>query len=198
MDATTSSSTERNGIADIINWRFKPVQFDSVRSSVCSLSSSSSSSSEKQKKEWTNHDQVTWFRMCIALQRIASPTDKFDLLKPSDIYPLYWMKRFCQEQDDYNISDGSETSSFLCIVDKNGFYKLRVPLLMDPEIPKTICLLTLKEVSKLDNRDIQDLEGSSTQFLSFLRLISVIAGQLFPKVFAVSYCYKHYCDVIPY
>lgn len=137
-------------------------------------------------------DRVKWYKMCKVLNDNAS-SRAFSFLRSSEPRSLsgdetYWMERYFDGIDD---SQDNVESSFLFIDDINGYYKLKIPLLMNPTDGKAICLLTLKELPEdygvlLGDRD---LRKSATQFLHFLRQFSALVGQLFPKDFVASCCY---------
>ena len=195
--ATTSSTTDRGTtIAEIRNWRFQSVYLRSETSSGSCPSPPSESEDHQGKKKWTTNNQIKWFRMCKLLKAIASSHSV--ILQTSDTPILiddecYWMKGCCFHGSNGSSDKDSnnDESDFLCVVDKYGFYKLKIPVVTDPNdiLRKRICLYTLKKPIANDYRSIRDSEESSTQFLRFLNRFGVIAGRLFPGIFIVS------CDV---
>ena len=194
--ATISSTTDRaTTIAEIRDWRLQSVNSYLKSTTISGSAPSPPSESDDQRgmKKWTTNDQIKWFRMCKLLKAIAS--SHYDILQPSDPPILideetYWMEGYCPHggsgsSDKDGINDESD---FFYVADKHGFYRLKVPVVTDPNdiLRKMICLYTLKKRTPNDYRSIRDSEESSTQFIRFLNLFGVIVGRLFPGVFIVS------------
>ena len=182
---------DRDTIEEIIYWRFE----------TSTVVGSDEVTEEEMKMKWTMHDQARWFRMCMVLTEMVLRI--FPSLQSSTPSSLaaedenYWIRRLYEEDitendqgdidnsivDDDN--DEDDDAPVLCIGDKNGFYKLRIPLLMNPDARKTICLLTMREVEWYDTDEKILLKDSATHFLRFVNRFSAFAGHLFPGRFVV-------------